>query len=57
MAAISYLIWLTTRDGIRPDAAAGLLRYFGTAEAAYYAGAKEYDLLSLPARLYRFLVD
>ena len=57
MAAISYLIWLTTRDGIRPDAAAGLLRYFGTAEAAYYAGAKEYELLSLPARLYRSLLD
>lgn len=57
MAAISYLIWLTTRDGIRPDAAAGLLRYFGTAEAAYYAGAKEYELISLPARLYRSLLD
>lgn len=57
MAAISYLIWLTTRDGIRPDVAAGLLRYFGTAEAAYYAGAKEYELLSLPARLYRSLLD
>ena len=57
MAAISYLMWLTTRDGIRPDVAAGLLRYFGTAEAAYYAGAKEYELLSLPARLYRSLLD
>lgn len=57
MAAISYLIWLTTREGIRPDVAAGLLRHFGTAEAAYYADAKEYELLSLPARLYRSLLD
>ena len=57
MAAISYLIWLTTRDGIRADTAAGLLRHFGTAEAVYYADPKEYEQLSLPARLYRTLLD
>ena len=57
MAAISYLVWLTTRDGIRADAALGLLRHFGTAEAAYYADAKEYDLLGLPSRLRRSLLD
>lgn len=57
MSAISYLIWLTTRDGIRVDLAAGLLRHFGTAEMAYCAGAKEYDLLSLPSRLRRSLLD
>lgn len=57
MAAISYLVWLTTRDGIRPDVAAGLLRHFGTAEAAYYAGGKDYEPLSLPARLYHSLLD
>ena len=37
MAAISYLIWLTTRDSIRADMAVGLLRHFGTAEAVYSA--------------------
>lgn len=57
MAAISYLIWLTTRDGIRADLAVGLLRHFGTAEAAHYAGGKEYDLLPLPSRLRRSLLD
>lgn len=57
MAAISYLIWLTTREGIRPEVAAGLLRHFGTAEAVYYADAGEYELLSLPARLSRSLLD
>lgn len=57
MAAISYLIWLTTREGIRADVAAGLLRHFGTAEAAHYADAKEYDMLPLPSRLRRSLLD
>ena len=57
MAALSYLIWLTTRESIRADMALGLLRHFGTAEAAYYAGAAEYDLLQLPSRLRRSLLD
>lgn len=57
MAPISYLIWLTTRESIRADLAVGLLRHFGTAEAAYWAGAGEYDLLQLPPRLHRSLLD
>lgn len=57
MAAISYLIWLTTREGMQPNVAVGLLRYFGTAEAVYHAGKAEYDLLSLPSRLCRSLLD
>lgn len=57
MAAISYLIWLTTRESIRADMAVGLLRHFGTAEAAYYADGAEYDLLRIPPRLRQSLLD
>lgn len=57
MAAISYLIWLTTRDSIRADMAVGLLRHFGTAEAVYYADRAEYDLLRIPPRLRDSLLD
>ena len=37
MAALTYLLWLTTREGLRPETAAALVRRFGTAEAAYFA--------------------
>lgn len=57
MAAISYLIWLTTRKGIRADIAVGLLRYFGTAEAVYQADAGEYERISVPRQLCRSLMD
>lgn len=57
MAAISYLIWLTTRDSIRADMAVNLLRHFGTAEAVYYADRAEYDLLRIPSRLRSALLD
>ena len=33
MAALTYLLWLTTREGLRPETAAALVRRFGTAEA------------------------
>ena len=36
MAALTYLLWLTTREGLRPETAAALVRRFGTAEAAYF---------------------
>ena len=50
MAALTYLLWLTTREGLRPETAAALVRRFGTAEAAYFADPGEYELLSLPTR-------
>ena len=46
MAALTYLLWLTTREGLRPETAAALVRRFGTAEAAYFAGPVEYALAS-----------
>ena len=33
MATLPYLLWLTGREGLRPETAAALLRRFGTAEA------------------------
>ena len=50
MAALTYLLWLTTREGLRPETAAALVRRFGTAEAAYFADPGEYELLSLSER-------
>ena len=57
MSALTHLIWLSTREGMRPGLAVALLRRFGTAEAAYFAGAGELDLLDLPARLRQSLLD
>ena len=57
MAVLSYLIWLSTRESVRADMAVGLLRHFGTAEAVYRADGAEYDLLQLPSRLRRSLLD
>ena len=42
MAALHYLIWLTTRRSLRPEQAAELIRRFGSAEAVYFAGEEEY---------------
>ena len=57
MAALTYLLWLTTREGLRPETAAALVRRFGTAEAAYFADPGEYELLSLSEKLCRSLAD
>ena len=57
MPALTHLIWLSTREGMRPELAVALLRRFGTAEAAYFADAGELDLLGLPARLRQSLLD
>ena len=57
MAALTYLLWLTTREGLRPETAVALVRRFGTAEAAYFADPGEYELLSLSERLCRSLAD
>ena len=57
MAALTYLLWLTTREGLRPETAAALVRRVGTAEAAYFAAPGEYELLSLSERLCRSLAD
>ena len=42
MAALHYLIWLTTRRSLRPEQATELIRRFGSAEAVYFAGEEEY---------------
>ena len=55
MATLPYLLWLTGREGLRPETAAALLRRFGTAEAVYFADEKEFELLQLPGRLCRSL--
>ena len=57
MATLPYLLWLTGREGLRPETAAALLRRFGTAEAVYFADEKEFELLQLPGRLCRSLAD
>ena len=57
MAALTYLLWLTTREGLRPETAAALVRRFGTAESAYFADPGEYELLSLSEKLCRSLAD
>lgn len=57
MAALTDLIWLSTREGLRPGLAVELLRRFGTAEAVYRADAGELELLDLPARLRQSLLD
>ena len=50
MATLPYLLWLTGREGLRPETAAALLRRFGTAEAVYFADEKEFELLQLPGQ-------
>ncbi len=57
MAALQYLLWLTTRPYLRPERAAALLEQFGSAEAAYFADPSEYDLLGLPGGLKNALRD
>ena len=57
MAALQYLLWLTTRPYLRPERAAALLEQFGSAEAAYFADPSEYDLLGLPGGLKKALRD
>ncbi len=57
MAKLPYLLWLSTREGLRPETAVALLRRFGTAEAAYFADEAEYRLLELPDKLCRSLAD
>ena len=57
MAALPYLLWLTTREGLRPETAVALVRHFGTAEAVYFADPAEYGLLGLGERLRRTLED
>ena len=57
MAGLKYLLWLATRHGLPPQRGAELLEYFGTAEAAYFAGPEEYDGLRLPPLLRQSLQD
>lgn len=55
MSALDYLLWLTTREGMRPETGPRLLERFGTAEAVYFADPAEYDLLPLAGSLKRSL--
>lgn len=49
MSALKYWLWLTTRRGLRPQDAMGLLDAFGSPEAAYFADSAEYALAGLSA--------
>ena len=57
MATLPYLLWLSTREGLRPETGAALLRRFGSPEAVYFADGAEYALLELPEKLCRSLED
>lgn len=57
MAALQYLLWLTTGPISGRNRAAALLEQFGSAEAAYFADPSEYDLLGLPGGLKKALRD
>ncbi len=57
MAALNYLLWLTSRPYLAPDGAARLVEHFGSAEAVYFADPAEYELLRLPAGLREGLMD
>ena len=47
MAALTYLIWLSTRRNLQPGQAADLLHRFGSAEAVYFADRGAYEELTL----------
>ena len=47
MSTLKYWIWLTTRPGLSHTAAARVLEYFGSPEAAYFADPAEYELAQL----------
>jgi DNA processing protein len=57
MAGLNYLLWLATRKYLPPQRGAELLGYFGTAEAAYFAGEPEYRPLRIPQGLRQSLLD
>ena len=57
MAAISYLLWLSTCPGMNPAGAVALLDYFGSAEQVYFADAGVFDLLPLPENVKKALSD
>ena len=45
MAAITYWLWLSGLNGLRPKAFERLLSHFGDPESIYFANSGEYDLL------------
>lgn len=57
MSGLNELLWLTTREGMRPETATAMLNAFGTAEAVYFADPAEYDSLPLSQTLKRSLRD
>ncbi|MCI9263423.1 MAG: DNA-protecting protein DprA [Oscillospiraceae bacterium] len=57
MANLKYFLWLTTRKGFQTGEVNGLLSYFGTPEAIYFAQGEEYDLLGLSERKKQALKD
>ena len=58
MGNLRHWLWLTTRGSAPGMYAARLLEHFGSPEAAYFAGEKEYDQLDfLPKELREALRD
>lgn len=57
MAELKYWLWLTTRPGMDSVRALTVLDHFLTPERAYYADPEEYELLPLPPRQKRGLLD
>ena len=43
MASLKYWLWLTSRTGLGARNAQRLVEYFGSPEAVYFAGRREYD--------------
>ncbi len=57
MAALNYLLWLTTRPYLGQGTAQALVERFGSAEAVYFADPAEYDMLRIPGGLKEALRD
>lgn len=45
MATLKYWLWLSTRQGVRPEHVSRILEHFGTPEGVYFADPEEYRLL------------
>lgn len=57
MASLKYWLWLTSRSGMDAASSLRVLDHFLTPERAYYAGAEDYEELSLRPAVKRGLLD
>ena len=57
MAAIQYLLWLSTRRGLPPRSQVELLEYFGGAERVYFADRAGYEPFALTGEARAALCD